>query len=384
MQPSSQLARDRPISFLLQTSGRTVAGPFNLIIRPEVLKRTEPSRLNVQQTLGGAWADSFGPGISVITIQGHTGWRGGSAKDGEALFQDLRNNTYLAWHAERDAQIKANQDPNRVELVYSDTLNRISVVVAPLQFELQRSKTRPLLQQYQIVMLALRDANVPPAVPSNELLAVDLPKAQRQALVPQSITALQSSINKIKAISAKIQTTYKALAQPIVDLADKAAELLQVVHDQVDAIQDTITFPLLQVAGDVQFAANNLTLAVEDGLGGSQQARLNLRRAASTFREAACNLANLADNLGAYLDFSGLEGSSNCSSTSGGSPPSAYADVNVFPIILQKTEPFTPLTADAANAVKESNGDIVGLVPLDLSYKMNLARRIAAGVLPRS
>ena len=49
---------------------------IGLVIRPEELTRTDPSRINDTRTLGGAWSDNFGEGLSSLTISGHTGWRG--------------------------------------------------------------------------------------------------------------------------------------------------------------------------------------------------------------------------------------------------------------------------------------------------------------------
>lgn len=382
---SSQKASDRPISFLMQRGNEVIVPTFNLIIRPEELTRSEPSRINVQQTLGGAFADSFDRGLSQIVLSGHTGWRGGNriglnSADGRNLFFDLRENIYIKWHEQRALAIKNGTDPNAIELFFADTLDDISVILAPMSFNLRRSRSRPLLMMYQITLLVLRDANVSPSPAPDTLLAVDQPRLDRLALSAQSVSALQSSIDSLKSISADIQAAYKTAAAPIVALCNQGAELLQVAHDQVDAIQETVTMPILEVAGDVQLASHNITQTVMDGLGGSEQAKLTLKEAASTFREAACNLANLSANLSSYLNFDSLQGASNCSSTTGGSPPSPYKDVNVFTLITVPPQPSTPLTADGSAAVQEAKADMLSLNSHTLAYKMNLASRIAAGI----
>ena len=78
-------------------------GPDHVVLslRPEDLTRSEPSRLTATQTLGGAWLDSFGPGIGEITLAGHTGWRGGFLSSGEDAFYKLRNTVFANWHKQR-------------------------------------------------------------------------------------------------------------------------------------------------------------------------------------------------------------------------------------------------------------------------------------------
>lgn len=163
MPPPLQIGR--PIGFA------GTGGFFSFNIRPEELTRYEPSRLAVQQTLGGAWVDGFDRGIITIKIQGHTGWRGftpGSAQDavgnplttglpGELQFAQLRASSFLNWHAERARIVAGGGDPSVVELIFIDTLNGFTDLVAPKSFTLRRSKSRPLLMMYTIEMLVLQD-----------------------------------------------------------------------------------------------------------------------------------------------------------------------------------------------------------------------------------
>ncbi|HEX5678796.1 MAG TPA: hypothetical protein VFX91_12595, partial [Alcanivorax sp.] len=112
-------------------------------IRPEELTVIEPSRAAVQQTLGGAWLDNFGPGIKSVNIGGHTGWRAlYGDEDGFALFKRLNNTVFRLWHAKRAAAIEAGRDPDLIQLVFVDELDELVYVVAPLSFQLRRSKSR--------------------------------------------------------------------------------------------------------------------------------------------------------------------------------------------------------------------------------------------------
>src|SRR3546814_6347174 len=160
--PASQKADVRPISFMLDDLAfGTPPTSVDLAIRPEDLTRGDPSRMDVQQTLGGAWADNFGPGIPTINISGHTGWRRlvGSIGDGEARFQNLKSTVFDQWHLKRRDAVQAGRDPDLVQLVFSDALDGFTVVVAPMNFTLRRSKSRPLLYQYPIPLTVL-DQNV--------------------------------------------------------------------------------------------------------------------------------------------------------------------------------------------------------------------------------
>lgn len=145
----------RPIAL----SGNYGLGFFLFPIRPETLTRHEPSRMAVQQTLGGAWADVFDRGVALIRMEGHTGWHGGApdaAIPGEVQWQMLRTQGFEGWHAERDAVIQGGGDPASVEMVLTDTLNGFVDLVAPKSFTLRRSKQRPLLMMYTIELLVLQ------------------------------------------------------------------------------------------------------------------------------------------------------------------------------------------------------------------------------------
>ena len=104
----SQKAEDCPISFILDDqSGGGGLDSVTLYIRPEDMTRVHPSRLSVNQTLDGAWIDSFGEGLEKTTISGILGWRtGADGKDGATRLQEMREKVYHAWHTRRKAAIE--------------------------------------------------------------------------------------------------------------------------------------------------------------------------------------------------------------------------------------------------------------------------------------
>ena len=132
---------------------------FPLSINPEDLTRHEPSRMAVQQTLGGAWADVFDKGVAVVKINGTTGWHGGPPDapiPGEIQFHMLRDSAFEGWHAERDRLIQAGADPAGAQMVLVDPLNGFVDLVAPKNFTLRRSKSSPLMMRYSIELLVLQ------------------------------------------------------------------------------------------------------------------------------------------------------------------------------------------------------------------------------------
>lgn len=155
--PPSQVGRT-PI-----LTGNYSIGVFEFPPFIEEMSRHEPSRMAVQQTLGGAWADVFDKGVAVVKIQGHTGWHGGSPYSdipGEARWHMLREQGFEGWHAERDRVIQGGGDPSSVEMVLVDPLNAFVDLVAPKSFTLRRSKSRPLLMMYSIELIVLQPLEV--------------------------------------------------------------------------------------------------------------------------------------------------------------------------------------------------------------------------------
>lgn len=158
--------KDLTISLTMMFGGLGVVVPYEFYFepRPEELTYTHPTRASVIQTLGGAWVDDFGEGIVDINLSGHTGWRandqpltGGVAqKDGLQKALELRTAFFETFHKERMAAAKAGQDPDTaVQMFFIDVLNAALWKVYPVSMQLRRHKSRPLLYQYQLRMLAL-------------------------------------------------------------------------------------------------------------------------------------------------------------------------------------------------------------------------------------
>lgn len=378
--PSSQKAEYRPISFVLddQASG---APPFgiNLAIRPEDLTRSDPSRLNVQQTLGGAWADNFGPGVPQITISGHTGWRRGAADglDGETRFMQLYEQVFTGWHARRAAAVAAGQDPDLVQLVFADALDNFAVVVSPGNFVLRRSRSRPLLCQYQIAMTVL-DQNIDQLAYlqyGGGLLDADMMEAL-------GLDSLTNSINELTGLIGDVSNFVSGtLVAPVRGFMNQTARLYGAVRGAI-AAGDGIAGQLISVAQSTAKAGINLfrTMAAVASIPGQVKARL--MQVVGAYTNIWCVLNNSLRQKIYYPDYSPLFGSSNCSSTSGGRPSSQLSGQNPFYSVVptQRALPVQINAAAQSGLTQLANADPV-LAPMSTAALGGAVTNVATGMV---
>lgn len=312
-----------------------LADPITLSVRPEALSRQDPSRMTVQQTLGGAWADSFGAGVASINISGHTGWRRnvGSSRqsngeDGVERFLRLRDTIFTQWHDERALAVKAGTDPSRIQLIFADGLDNFTSVVAPMSFVLQRSRSRPLLMQYQISMAVLNDTIGSPGVVDTLL------PASGDILRTLGLTSLADSIDRIetlsKSVSSVIETT---IAAPVKQFMATSILIYKRVDAAVRSV-DGVASSLIGVAQSASRAGMNVFRTIGLIAGLPQRAVALMSQVAAAYSNVFCLLRNAIKRLPQYDDYDSLYGASNCSSTGGGRPLSTFSGgANTFAAI---------------------------------------------------
>lgn len=376
--PALQTPGLRPISFLLDDSASGIAAPdaLTLYVRPEDLTRQDASRVTMVQTLGGAWADSFGAGVPMITIAGNTGWRrdqGG--EDGEDRFRALRDQVFDQWHKRRASAVKLGKDPSGVKLVYADALDNIAAVVAPMNFTLRRSKSRPLLLQYQIQMAVLSD-NLGVGIGSLALGGVSSGVTQSLGL-----DSLMASIDKITGYVNQAKTYIdKNLVAPVQSFMNKTAAIYTKVHSAIQSI-DGVASSLISVARLSAQAGANLfrTFAAVANL--PAHVRGLLIDISAAYTNIFCVLRNALKTPKVYEDYSNLYGASNCSSTSGGDPISPLAGVNAFTVTNPApVAPIVAVTPAAQAGMQTLAASDVVLAPLPTSVAAAQASAIATGV----
>lgn len=362
--PTDQKAQTKPIAFMLDR-GFQFDDPVILNIRPEDLTRNEPSRATVHQTLGrevSGWVDDFGEALPNVTIAGHTGWGAGGKADGVKAFEALNN---LIVHelpkAKQDA-IDFGADPATVKLLFIDVLDGFAWNVKHTQFVLRRSKSRPLLFQYNISLQAIST--------NAENLEVILPKVGSKVAGVKALTGvlakLKGFIDKIKKLVATAVNFINAALAPIAATIKKfmklTADILKIVADGVSGIKSMVASAknfAISIATDLSKIGSNIFKTLSAIVNLPSDIKSDLMQVGSAFNEAFCILKNSLKPEKTHEDYSSLYGASNCSSTTGGNPASVYADKNSFEL-MQDAKSEIPISSASLSSIKAmSNSDPV-------------------------
>jgi len=362
---TSQKADVRPISFVLDNQGDLLT-PVMLPIRPEDLTRSEPQRAAVHQTLGRGvqgWVDNFGEGLPTVTISGHTGWgfKTGTGYDGAGSFERLNELIVREYPATRQLAIDFGRDPGSVKLLFIDLLDDCAWHVEPMQFNLRRSKSSPLLFRYNIVMQAVStsvDGGLSKFFPQLGNATAGLASLDGAlGNLFGMITSLQSSVFSVlrpiaNTVLGYVNFAYKALRQ-VQTVANAATGFINGTAGLVIGIGKSIA----QVGREIFH-----TFAAIAGIGVA--AKSAFMRAAATFNEIVCVFSNSLRPGATYQDYEGLYGASNCSSTTGGRMPSAFTDSNVFSVIAPGTQSPVSLSGAAIGSFSTITKSDPALAPL--------------------
>jgi hypothetical protein len=360
--PPSQ--KHRPISFHL-AGGAGEPVYLTLMLRPEELTNLEASRLTVQQTLGGAWADAYGRGVASLTLKGHTGWRGGG-QSGEEAFLTLRDTVFKGWHDRRAVAVASGIDPDTVELTYIDDLNGITALVAPKTFQLSRSKASPLLLRYTIELAMLADCL--PVVVVGDPISAALDSATRWVSVVEAVTTvvgmIEATAGTVVPVVGAVVGTVAAAVETVIGFVSLAGAVLTRTAGAVleaAGMVDGATAALVELglsvaaAGQAAFGA----LAMADLPAQDKGALMQL---AGLFGDARCALTDLDRSI-RYPDHGALYGASNCSSTAGGRRWSTFQEQwsNPFDALSSAATPPYTVTAGAHAALRSLSRDPLAL-----------------------
>jgi hypothetical protein len=384
--PTDQRAGVRPIAFLLQKMGG-FSTPVTLKIRPEDLTRNEPSRVNVTQTLGRevqGWVDNFGEGLPSCTISGHTGWRtsAGSGEDGAEAFETLNSLVQHEYHRAKQDAIDAGMDPATVKLLFIDMLDNFTWSVTPTQFVLRRSKSRPLLYQYNIALQAV-STDI-----DNPLMVLPF-----SGSIFAGLGALGSVVGEIEGYADDINgwiaeavafkdRALSPIGATIATFTDMSARVFGAVNSVIvngeNAISGTAN-DLIGFASDIAKVGCNINRTVSAIAGIPDHIKASISAVGSAYSEAYCIFKNSLRPRETYQDFSGLYGASNCSSTTGGSPASIYAGVNAFELMQPERGPVMFTSSAQSSMTTLGNADPV-LAPIDLREMNRHLNIINSGV----
>lgn len=358
---STQKSDVRPISFVLHNQARgTPPAKVDLVIRPEDLTRTEPSRITTHQTLGGAWADNFGPGVPTVTISGTTGWGSGSRPDGMQQFILLHATVFREWHEQRADAVERGLDPDKVKLIFDDSLDAFTWVVTPQSFILKRNRSRPLLSQYQIALSYLSDDVAETLDALSELSILGGNK-------DSALTSLEASIRTIEAFSDEISGAIGTVLGPaqseFAEFTKLTATVLSTTQRLIKSgmsVVDSAVVPLMNIAGNLSRAGANITRTYQSIVSIPDQINARFSRVAASFNNAACLFQNAFRKRKFLPNYDDLYGASTCSSTAGGKPVSAYTTENPFPSLL----PLESQQIRSDTAATSALGRLAGMDPV--------------------
>ena len=384
--PTDQRAGVRPISFLLNTAG-VLSTPVTLKIRPTDLTRNEPSRVSVHQTLGRGvqgWADNFGEGLPSVVIAGNTGWRAGGASglDGAQSFEQLNKLIVHDYHAAKQLAIDTGLDPSMVKLLFIDMLDDFCWNVAPGPFQLRRSKSQPLLFQYNISLQAV-STNV-----DNPLMVLPF-----LGNIPAGLGALGSVISKLASIGSTIQGWVSTAVSFVSKALAPIAAIIKTFVDVSTSIMGIVVSTVGAIKNGISRIANNL-IGLASGIA---QVGINIFRTISSitslpgylksaisgvagaFNEAFCILKNSLRPRAVYDDYDNMYGASNCSSTTGGRSASIYSGTSALSLMQVGAGPVS-LSSTAMSSISALNRSDPVLAPIPLAEVSRHVDNINNGV----
>lgn len=355
--PTDQRAGVRPISFVLDNGG-AIRSPVTLSVRPEDLSRTETGRATVHQTLGRAvtgWVDHFGEGLPSVNIAGHTGWRHatGVGMDGAQAFFALNDLVAKEYPQAKQAAIDSGTDPAGVKLLFVDLLDQFAWSVVPTQFVLRRSKSRPLLFQYNISMQAVATG-------------IDFPSVVLPffGTVTGGLGSLAGAMSFFDSVAGSVDGwVSRALSfvdgflSPIGSVVKNFVVMSNSVFGAVNSVirgaKNLVTGVgnrLIGIAGDIAKVGLNVFRTLNNIRNLPADLKAALGRVASAYNEVLCIFSNSLRPRKTYEDYTGVYGASNCSSTTGGRQDSPYANMNAFSLMRPEKNVAT-LNGAAINGV---------------------------------
>ena len=384
---TSQKADVRPISFLLDDRG-SIARQVMLPVRPEDLTRNEPSRMTVHQTLGRettGWVDSFGKGLASITIAGTTGWRYNPALgvDGYQSFEELHDLIVNQYPKAVQSAIDAGHDPAGVKLLFVDLLDNFTYPVVLQNFVLRRSKSRPLLFQYNISMQAVADVIDTPAFSFPITGSISSGLGALESVTSDFDSFLGNIEGWINGVSDFAGASLAPLASAVQEYTGMVNAVLKKVDGVARAAGNVLNGPanqLINIASDLAGVGLNVTRTITSINNIPASLKTQLGQVSSAYNEVVCIFSNSLRPTEMYEQYDSVFGASNCSSTTGGRRVSAFTDGNVFEAIY--ADVAKPVTIDSAafSAITAINAADPVLAPLQFPEMSRLLNNITSGI----
>ncbi|MFM0165647.1 hypothetical protein PQR39_35095, partial [Paraburkholderia sediminicola] len=206
-----------------------------------------------------------------------------------------------------------------VQLIFTDALNSTLDVVIPVSFTLRRSRSRPLLCMYQISMIGLGDVPAPGQGSGGWL----------SSLV-QSL-GLQSVVAAVKAIAGAVSSAVNFVEADVLGPITAFMQTACTVFNEAVAVVETPAALVSLVTGVAQSIAQcgfNMFATLGSVASNTADVTGSLMQVQAAFSDISCVFANAIAQGQTYPVYTGLYGSSNCSSTVPGSSPQSQYTLN--------------------------------------------------------
>jgi hypothetical protein len=306
----------------------------------------------------------------------------GSGEDGAEAFETLNTLVQRDYHEAKQAAVDAGLDPRTVKLLFIDMLDGFTYSVTPTQFVLRRSKSRPLLFQYNIALQAV-DTSI-----DNPLMILPFSGGFSTGLdaldsVIGRIEGFASSVNGWIAQAVALKDRVMApIAQTVGTFVNASARVFRAVQGVIATGEKAISRTansLNGIAGDMAKVGTNINRTFSDIVGIPAHIQAAIGNVSAAYNELYCIFKNSLKKRKTYEDYADMFGASNCSSTTGGSSASIYADTNAFALMQPIRSPVVLTSGAQASITTLGNADPV-LAPVSLSEMDRHLKIINSGV----
>ncbi len=312
---------------------------ITLLINPEEFTVTEPARITVTQTKGGAFVDHFGQGLKQVTIRGVTGYKppqreGKVAKtSGHFHFIELRKLIRDWTEFAKDP----STSKDHVMRFYNWT-DEEYWEIAITQFNLMRATNRPMLYQYNITFIVLRDIDRAPKeydtgdehmgkIPYYDYLMAPESRVPIVAAKVNTETGfLNNIINKVGDMTGLSTGTqiWGSLIAKGAEVYDTVSGTYKTITSVISEVERTTRSIGLFVDGVTSFiskpfeSVQNITITIGDIIDDLCAVSDLPHELIRSFREIICALRALPESLfGGFSNPSLFEGNSNCGASMG-------------------------------------------------------------------
>lgn len=257
---------------LTMKRGTQLLSEYTFLINPESANYSFPSRSTVLQTLGGATIDTFGIGVPTITLSGTTGWNVRGNIDGFKAYKALQEFYELyQFEISREQQvidftktfIPFDRISGDVIVEYEDGPSRLTYNVHLQDLKINRTKSRPLLFPFTLVMRVLNidDRRQRDALVTFDQYAAFFSQGGLRSLLADRSAETKDRLSALEPTRGLLPQAFQAVLDVGNDALETVDNLTSIGEDSIAMIQDSASFitgNIARVAASVRRVARTL------------------------------------------------------------------------------------------------------------------------------